>query len=126
MTRSAALLLPALVALSACASAGAGSGRTLSPGSDVTLATGESVALPDASRLAYVGVRSDSRCPPKVQCIQAGNATVVFRHDAAGASKEIVLVTGRQDRADVGPWRLTLVSLDFASPPSATVRLDAR
>lgn len=128
MVRFAAVLLPAFVALSACASTSAGDapGRSLAPGATATLAAGESVALPDASRLTYVGVRSDSRCPPDVQCIQAGSATIAFRHDVNGAAHDVVLVTGKQDSADLGAWRLTLAGLDFASQPKATVRLDAR
>jgi hypothetical protein len=129
MIRS-ALFLPALLALSACASAGTGADaadvRTLAVGGTATLAAGESVALPDASRLTYVGVRSDSRCPPDVQCIQAGNAVVAFRRDAGDSASEFQLVTGKQESADVGAWRLTLAALDRATPPNATVRLDAR
>lgn len=124
--RTALLVLPLLAILSACASAGAGSTRALAPGVPATLSPGESATLPDASRLTYVGVRNDSRCPPRVQCIQAGSATVAFRHDAGGAAHEVVLVTGKQDSAELGAWRLTLAALDFGTPPRATVRIDAR
>ena len=114
-----AALLPLLL-LAGCASAGAG-GRLLAAGTPATLAAGETVALPDSSPLTYLGVRSDSRCPPKVQCIHAGSATVAFRH---GSGHEILLETGKTTTADLGAWRLTLVGLDFDSPPKATVRID--
>jgi hypothetical protein len=113
-------LLP-LALLAGCATATGGS-RTLTPGTQATLAVGDTVTLPDASTLTYVGVSSDSRCPPKVQCIQAGSAVVGFRQ----GGHEFTLETGKSNTTDLGAWRLTLVSLDFASPPRATVRLDAR
>ena len=116
-----ACLFP-LVLLAGCASAGGA--RTLAPGSDATLAPGDAVTLPDASQLTYVGTTSDSRCRPDVQCIHAGNATVAFRH-AAGASSREVRIDTRDGRAELGDWWLTLVSLDFAAPPNATVRVDA-
>jgi len=112
-------LLP-MALLAGCATA-SGGGRSISPGTPVALAAGESVTLPDASTLTYVGVRSDSRCPPNVQCIQAGSAVVAFRH----GSHDFTLETGKSMSTDLGQWRLTLVSLDFASPPTATVRIDA-
>jgi hypothetical protein len=112
-------LLP-LVLLAGCATA-SGGGRALSPGTPATLSAGESVTLPDASTLTYVGVTSDSRCPPNVQCIQAGSAVVAFRH----ATHDFTLETPKSMSTDLGAWRLTLVSLDFASPPKATVRVDA-
>ncbi|GAB6195677.1 hypothetical protein [Lysobacter xanthus] len=117
--KSAILAALPIVLLAGCATAGAG-GRMLAPGAPATLAQGETVTLPDASTLAYLGVRSDSRCPPKVQCIQAGSATVAFRH----GSHEFTITTGNSPTADLGAWRLTLAGLDFESPPHATVRLD--
>jgi hypothetical protein len=113
-------LLP-LALLAGCATA-TGGGRALTPGTPATLAAGDSVTLPDASTLTYVGMSSDSRCPPNVQCIQAGSAVVGFRH----GSHDFTLETGKSTTTDLGAWRLTLVSLDFASPPAATVRIDAR
>ena len=128
MPRSALVpfLLPILLA--GCAStAGAASGRSLAAGAQATLAAGDTVTLPDASTLTYVGVASDSRCPPGVQCIQAGEAVVTFRHTDHGAAHEVQLRSGAATgttTADLGRWRLALVSLTFDSPPKATVRLD--
>lgn len=119
--RHLAFLLP-LALLAGCATAG--DARVLVAGAEATLSVGETVTLPDASRLTYVGVTSDSRCRPDVQCIQAGNAVVAFRH-AAGAESHEVSVDTRQGTADLGSWRLTLASLDFSAPPKATVRIDA-
>ena len=112
-------LLP-LALLAGCATA-SGGGRALSPGVPAVLSAGESVTLPDASVLTYVGVSSDSRCPPNVQCIQAGSAVLAFRH----AMHDVTLETGKSPSANLGMWTLTLVALDFSSPPKATVRIDA-
>jgi hypothetical protein len=112
-------LLP-LVLLAGCATA-SGGGRMLSAGTPAVLSAGDTVTLPDASTLTYVGVTSDSRCPPNVQCIQAGSAVVAFRH----GGHDFTLETGKSMSTDLGAWRLTLVSLDFSSPPKATVRVDA-
>jgi hypothetical protein len=114
------VLLP-LALLAGCATA-SGGGRALAPGMPATLSVGETVTLPDASTLTYVGVNSDSRCPPNVQCIQAGSAVVAFRH----GGHDFTLETGKTTTTDLGAWRLTLVSLDFSEPPKATIRIDAR
>lgn len=111
-------LLP-LVLLAGCATASGGA-HALTAGMPATLAPGESVALPDASTLTYVGVQSDSRCRPTVQCIQAGSAVLTLRHEA----QAFTLETGKATTTDLGAWRLTLVSLDFSTPPKATVRVD--
>ena len=113
------ILLP-LALLAGCATA-SGGGRMLAPGVPATLSVGDTVALPDASTLTYVGVTSDSRCPPNVQCIQAGSAVLAFRH----GGHAFTLETGKSTTTDLGAWRLTLVSLDFSEPPKATVRIEA-
>ncbi|AXK72362.1 hypothetical protein DWG18_08805 [Lysobacter sp. TY2-98] len=126
MRRFATAFLPMLL-LAGCASAGAGGGRSLAAGTPATLATGDTVTLPDASTLTYVGVTSDSRCRPNVQCIQAGTAIVAFKHAMGGMTHDVVLDSGKAPAADLGDtWRLVLVSLDFASPPNATIRVDRR
>ena len=43
-------------------------------GQDFTLRLGESIRLAPRSLLRFVAVPEDSRCPPEVQCIWAGNA----------------------------------------------------
>ena len=126
MPRFAIAFAPVLL-LAGCATAGAGGSRSLSAATPATLATGETVTLPDASTLTYVGVSSDSRCRPDVQCIQAGTAIVAFRHSMGGMSHDVVLDSGKAPSADLGAtWKLVLVSLDFSSPPNATIRVDRR
>lgn len=126
MPRSLApFLLPILLA--GCATTAGAGGRTLAANAQATLAAGETVTLPDASTLTYVGVASDSRCPPGVQCIQAGEAVVTFRHVDQGATHDLQLRSGAATGATsaaLGHWRLVLLSLDFGAPPKAAVRLD--
>jgi hypothetical protein len=53
-------------------------------GKDFTLRPGESVRLAGSrSTLTFVAVPEDSRCPPAVQCIWAGNAKLSFTLDDA-------------------------------------------
>lgn len=109
-----------LIALSACATGGA-----VAPGQDFTMAAGERVALPDASTLRYLGIANDSRCPPDVQCIRAGDADVLFDYSAGvGTPTRIVLNTGRTPSTVAGRWRLQLVALAPGPAPRVTVRVD--
>jgi len=53
-------------------------------GKDFTLRPGESIRLAGTrSILKFVAVPEDSRCPPQVQCIWAGNAKLSLSLDAA-------------------------------------------
>lgn len=87
---------------------------------------GEQVAFADYSALRYVGLSSDSRCPPDVQCIHAGNAVAAFRWTpAAGTTVDFNLNTPDQPRArDLGGRRLSLLSLGRGTAPQATLRIE--
>lgn len=114
----------AVALLSACASAG--TARVLTVGQMATLAPGQQVALPDGAYLRYVGVVADSRCPPKVQCIRAGDADVAFEHAAPGATpRRIVLNLPEAPSAPIGRLTLRIVALEFGDAPKATIRIDA-
>jgi hypothetical protein len=53
-------------------------------GKDFTLRPGQSIRLAGTrSILKFVAVPEDSRCPPQVQCIWAGNAKLSLRLDDA-------------------------------------------
>jgi hypothetical protein len=114
--------LAVLALLSGCVTTGA-----VIAGSDFTMSAGEKVSLPDASTLHYIGIANDSRCPPDVMCIRAGDADVLFDHAANGnAASRITLNTERQRVATIGPWQLQLVELGARGmPPVATLRIDA-
>ena len=112
-------LLPCLL-LVACASAG----RMISPGQPMVLQPGESVSLPDGAALRHLGVSADSRCLPDVQCIRAGDADVALEYTARGAASRSITINTDAPSADVGEWRLRLLSLEFAAPPRATLQVD--
>lgn len=112
--------------LAACAGAGADAARVMVPGQPQSLAPGEQAALPSGGRLRFVEVRDDSRCPPGVQCVHAGEATVVFElHAPPAAPARLTLSTARLPAAaDAGAWRLTLLDLGSGSAPLAQVAVE--
>jgi hypothetical protein len=114
--------LAVLALLSGCVTTGA-----VIAGSDFTMSAGENVSLPDAATLRYIGIANDSRCPPDVTCIRAGDADVLFDHASdRNAALRITLNTERQRSAAAGPWQLQLVELAARGmPPVVTLRIDA-
>lgn len=135
MSRAATLL--ALALLAGCASA------TQTPGADagspapteagipltLTLGLGELAALADGSRLTYLRLVNDSRCPPDVQCVWAGDAEIRLRWQPArgGSASEASLHTsalqGRQTDVAFGPYRVHLEALERGIAPKATLRI---
>jgi hypothetical protein len=115
------LALGVLAVLSGCASSG-----SMTPGQDITLAIHQQVTLPDAATLRYVGIANDSRCPPKVQCVRAGDADVLFDvTTGTAAPSRITLNTERTLSASLGAWRLHLIALAPGENPSVTIRIEA-
>ena len=112
-------LLPCLL-LVACASAG----RTMSPGQPMVLRPGDSVSLPDAAVLRYLGVSADSRCRPDVQCIRAGDADVALAYTSRDAASRSITINTDAPAADVGGWHLRLLSLEFGASPRVTLQVD--
>ncbi|MFC0677457.1 hypothetical protein ACFFGH_06275 [Lysobacter korlensis] len=104
------------------ASAGATTAET------VTLAPGNAAPLPAGAQLRFVSVESDSRCPPQVQCIHAGEAVLLFELKPGNGKPEPLRLTTTPpaDRVSVRGWQLTLLELDRSSPPKATLRLARR
>lgn len=99
----------------------------MGPGEFVGLAVGERFTLPDAAQVHYVGIANDSRCPPAVQCLRAGDADVLFDLIVPGAEpSRIVLNTERAPAADAGPWRLHLAQLAPGEHPLVTLRVATR
>lgn len=116
------IALGTLALLSGCASGG-----PVDLGRDFAMRAGQQVALPDASTLRYAGIGNDSRCPPDVQCIRAGDADVLFDHASAnGTPARIVLNTEHRRAAPVGGMRLLLIDLARRGDrPVVTLRLQA-
>ena len=93
----------------------------------VTLNLGAQASLADGSRLTYVRLVNDSRCPPKVQCIWAGDAEIELSLVAAGSSKARTFslhTSPLQDRGhselDAGNLHITLQALERGVAPKAT------
>ncbi|QSX77145.1 hypothetical protein [Agrilutibacter solisilvae] len=122
MTRILTLAMFAM--LTGCVSGVASGG--IAPGQEFSLDVGQRAVLPDASTLHYAGISNDSRCPPNVQCIRAGDADVLFDHmPAGGKAHRVVLNTERTKSADVGPWQLQLLALQPGERPRVTLVLQA-
>lgn len=95
----------------------------------LTLSPGESTQLDDGSHLAYLKLLNDSRCPPNVQCIWAGNAEIQMRWTPAdgGTEKAFTLNTspvgGKPVSAQLGAFEVRIQLLERGSTPAATFEL---
>ena len=120
-----------LTSLTACSSHPAGStgtpGNTVADGSEFNLQPGEAVTLADDSQLRYLRLVADSRCPPDVQCVWAGDAIVAFQWtSAAGAAQDFELHTGVEPRTQaIGTRSVTLKSLARGAQPEASLVVNA-
>lgn len=116
-----ACLVTCFAALPGCASR---TTHTANLGQPMTLEVGERIALPDRAALRYVGVIADSRCPPQVQCIRAGDADVAFEFTAHGGTPQaITLNLPKSPTATVGGWQLHLATLEFGQTPRVSVQV---
>ena len=124
-TRAACIALSAAL-LWGCATAPSAS-VDMPPGEPATLQPGERARLPDGSRLDYVGVRSDSRCPPAVTCIHAGWVELDFAHESATGTREALVLSTRPGvgPARAGAWRVELIEVGRGASPLARVRASA-
>ena len=92
-------------------------------GTPFVLQLGASAKLVNWS-LTFVRVVSDSRCPPKVNCVWAGDAVVELRVTRDRVSRTIVLHTGLEPRsALVLRQRVTLAGLGAKPAKSATFKV---
>jgi hypothetical protein len=67
----------------------------------------------------------DSRCPPDVTCIHAGDADVRVRFVKPDAVLDVVLKASEQGKPRaIGTWRVTLIALGAGPRPPATLRVD--
>ena len=94
----------------------------------VTLGVGERATLMDGSQLTYLRLVNDSRCPPDVQCVWAGDAEIALRwQPASGRAQELALHTASlrgSDVARIGERSVTLVALERGIAPRASLRID--
>jgi hypothetical protein len=124
MLRRAVTLGSALLAMTALAGCTSAPLR-MANGTPTVMAPGQQAVLPDQSTLTYVTVAADSRCPPKVQCIRAGDADVVFEHQPTGRdARRFTLNLPEAPGAPVGAFTLRILALEFGEHPKATVQID--
>lgn len=117
------------VALAACTTTGSQPMNTVADGTSIQLAPGQFATLADDSRLDYVKLDSDSRCPPGVQCVWAGDAVIVMRWTPANAmtAQDFVLHTTLDPKSfDAGDRTITLTALERDDAPKATLQIDAK
>ncbi|BCT91277.1 hypothetical protein LYSHEL_03010 [Lysobacter helvus] len=132
MLRSLTAAVLIATAMSACASTAGtttppeeSSMRTVASGQSTAMAQGESVRLSDGATLQFVSVPQDSRCPPKVQCIRAGDADIEFAFTPAGGTATTVTPNlPEAPTKPIGAWKLTVEQLTFGDAPKVTVRID--
>lgn len=122
-------LLP--LSLAACASStaagGEDAGAKVADGAEFQLQVGQGVTLADDSRVRYVRLVNDSRCPPDVQCVWAGDAIVALEWAPAnGAAQGFELHTGLEPRSHaVGDRKLVLKALERGAAPAATLQVES-
>lgn len=123
-----ALAIVAIGCTSTSAAGESGGARNVAIAQPFAMVPGDSVALAECGTLRYVGVKSDSRCPPDRQCVWAGDAEVTFEWTAKGANvQSFELHTGFADKASkpLAEHKLTLVSLARGAKPEAQLRFDS-
>lgn len=95
----------------------------------VTLGVGERATLAGGSQLTYLRLVNDSRCPPDVRCVWAGDAEIRLRlQPTRGTASELSLHTSPlrdrgQTEATVGGLRIALQSLERGIAPKATLAI---
>lgn len=130
MVRLRSIAAAPLLVLAACAATATGTrgdAPSVADGDSFEMRPGTEVSLPGEGALRYLRIASDSRCPPDVQCIWAGDAEVAFEwRPSAGAADAFSLHTGKGDRSHpVGRHVLTLVTLARGDAAAAQLKLEA-
>ena len=101
-------------------------GRTVALGEAFFIAVGETVTISTESlSVTFGNVGPDNRCPPGVQCITAGNASIGVLVSKGGAAAVLLVLntTEGPQSASYGSYTVELVRLTFGSSPSATLRV---
>ena len=119
-------VLATVAACTIVSATGGNGGRVIDDGQKFAMHLGEQVTLGDHSTLRYVRVTNDSRCPPGVKCIWAGDAEVAFQWTATNAAAQAFgLHTGTDPKQQiVGERHLTLLSLARGDAPEAQLRIE--
>lgn len=96
-------------------------------GADFEMRPGEKVSLAGLGMLRYASLVNDSRCPPDVQCVWAGDAEIVFVWAPnEGQPTTFFLHTGKEPRTWTQAGHvLELKSLGRGEMPAAALKLRA-
>lgn len=118
-----------LATLAACvtvAAEGGTGGPMIDDGQEFSLHVGDQVTLADRSTLHYVRLVNDSRCPPGVQCVWAGDAEIAMEWTPASAAMQsFSLHSGKEPKTQtLGERTLTLLSLERGQAPDANFRIE--
>ncbi|MBS0229364.1 MAG: hypothetical protein JSS23_11785 [Proteobacteria bacterium] len=95
----------------------------------LTLKQGENARLGDGSHLTYLKLLNDSRCPPDVQCIWAGNAEIQLHWAPAIGDQDKTFplntspVGGKPVSAIIGSSEVRIHSLERGPAPAATLEI---
>lgn len=81
--------------------------------SSFTLKPGDTATIATATTLQYLRLVGDSRCPPKAQCVWAGEVTIELLLDT-GSEEQNFNLSDRHNTATVLGMQVELVSIDRA------------
>ncbi len=76
-----------------------------------TLKPGQSATVAASTKLHYFRMVNDSRCPPDVQCIWAGEVTIELMLDS-GKEKQTFTMKDDEQAATVSGYKIELISID--------------
>ena len=92
----------------------------------------QAARLPDGSRLQYLNVTNDSRCPRKVVCVHAGSADANFRYlPVNGTPYAFTMKIPQEQVRRIGNYYMRIDSLEqigpnASTPPAIVVFTEAR
>jgi hypothetical protein len=114
--------------IAACATSDADTATGAKPdGATFNLGVGEQKRV-DGGTLAYRRLVKDSRCPPDVNCVWAGDAVIELAWTpAGGATQPFELHTGLEPRSHAigSRRRVVLDALARGPQPAATLKIEA-
>ena len=98
-------------------------GRAAALGQTVSMRVGESVSIPSAGiSLTFTKVVSDSRCPPRSQCIVEGEASIAVAVAKDGMSPASLTI-GAPGTARYGRYTVAVVGLGRGGSPIAQIKV---
>jgi hypothetical protein len=98
-------------------------GRAAALGQTVSMRVGESVSIPSAGlSLTYTMVVSDSRCPPRSQCIVEGEASIAVAVAKDGMSPASLTI-GAPGTARYGRYTVAVVGLGRGESSIARIKV---